>query len=480
MKILFATAEALPYWKTGGLADVARSLPDALVARGHDVRIITPRYRFFNISADAPGRVRSEGAALVPWPGGDVVAEFTVHEPASGAGAVFVDGGDFFDTDRPYDPDPGDPLSLGRRFAFFCRAVVSYAGRWGADVVHLNDWPTGLVPVYGLTDGMQAATLFVIHNLAYQGNFPAALLPEVGVPPAFMRTENGLEFHQHLSFMKGGIALADRLVTVSPAYAAEIRTPAFGNGLHGLLTFRQRVLHGVLNGIDTTTWNPTSDPWLPATYNSRTLDRKEAARAALAENTGIRSDGPVLGVVSRLVHQKGVEILLGALPELVDQGCSVVILGNGDPELEYALARRAAQLPGRVSLHTGFNDGLAHLIYAGADFFLMPSIYEPCGLGQMIAQRYGTPPIARRTGGLADTIEDGVTGLLFDEPSPHALAGAVRRALGIWNQCGWRAMQSRCMREDHSWDRSAGEYVRLYEMALGSAFSGPPHGPPRT
>jgi starch synthase len=485
MKVLFATAEALPYWKTGGLADVARSLPDALVAAGHDVRIILPGYRLLvQTLAAATGAMEHDATLSVPWPGAARSADVVLHRPAWGAAAAFVQARGFFETDRPYEPVPGDILSLGRRFAFFCRSVVAYANHWGAHLLHLNDWQTGLVPLYALLDGTDAASLFTIHNLAYQGNFPAQLLSHTGVPTEFMRTQNGLEFYGQVSFMKGGIAMADRLSTVSPTYAREIRTPEFGTGLQGLLTFRRQVLHGVLNGIDTDSWNPTRDPLLPATYDARSLKGKDRCREQLAVRAGVDSAGPILGVVTRLAHQKGIDILLGALPELLRQGCSVVILGSGEPAFEHALAGVAAQAPDRIAISFAFDEPLAHLIYAGADFFLMPSIYEPCGLGQMIAQRYGTPPIGRRTGGLTDTIDDNTTGFLFDDPAPHGLAEAVARAVEVWKGRGWRVMQRRCMDSNNSWGRSAMEYVRLYELTLGatgrtgtiSARAGPASG----
>lgn len=465
MKILFATPEALPYFKTGGLADVARALPDALVARGHDVRIIMPGFRFLD-EATAPAAVDAELA--VAWPGGPIRASIVMLEHHGAAPTAFIRTPGLFDTDRPYDPPPADPFGLARRYGFFCRAVVHYANHWGADVVHLNDWQTGLVPAYALTDGLAAATLFAIHNLGYQGNFAPAVMPELDLPPGLFRVENGVEFHGQLSFMKSAVALADRLATVSPTYAREIRTPGFGHGLDGLLAFRHRLLHGILNGIDTATWNPATDPLLPVTYNARTLGRKAANRAALLERTALDGDGPVLGIVSRLAHQKGIDLLIAALPELVRDGCRIAVLASGEPAFEHAIAWHASNHPGFVFLRTAFDEPLAHLIYAGADYFLMPSLYEPCGLGQMIAQRYGTPPIARRTGGLQDTIRDGANGFLFDDPAPGALVAAVRRATARWQRRGWRSLQARCMREDHSWNRSAIEYEKVYHFAIGA------------
>jgi starch synthase len=467
VKILFASAEALPYFRTGGLADVARSLPNALVARGHDVRVLLPGYRFLDAATE---RARADAELALPWPTARLRVSIALHDEQPGtAPTVFVRTPGFFDTDRPYDPVPGDPLSLARRFAVFCRAIIAYANHWGADVVHLNEWQTGLVPAYALVDGLAAATVFTIHNLAYQGNFPPAALPEIGIPAMLFRTENGVEFHGHASFMKAALSLADRLVTVSPTYAREIQTPDYGNGLDGLLAFRRRLLHGVVNGIDTMTWDPATDPLLPRNYSERNLGGKNASRMALVERSGVDGNGPILGVVTRLAHQKGIDLLLGALTELLHAGCRLVVLGHGEPAFEHAIAAFAHSAPTRVAFQAGFDDSLAHLIYAGADFFIMPSLYEPCGLGQMIAQRYGTPPIARRTGGLNDTIADGVTGFLFNEPSARALVEAVRRAVGRWQQRGWRALQTRCMAEDHSWAKSAVEYERIYAMALGAA-----------
>lgn len=465
MKILLAASEAVPYFKTGGLADVAGALPDALAAAGHDVMLALPAYDFL---LPTLAGARPVGDLVVPWPGGTRTASILLHERPSGARAAFIRGAGFFDTLRPYDPLPRDPLSLGRRFAFFSRAIIGLARDWHADVVHLNDWQTGLAPIYALLDDLDAPTVFAIHNLAYQGNFPRQILDQVGVSREFFRTENGLEFYGQASFIKGGLAIADRLVTVSPTYAREIRTPAFGAGMHGLLGFRRRALHGVLNGIDTTVWNPARDPLLPQAYGPRTLARKDSSRAALLQRAQVTGDGPVLGLVTRLAHQKGIDLLIAALPELVRRSCAVVILGDGEPAFDHALRALAADMPANVAVFGGFDDALAHLIYAGSDFFLMPSLYEPCGLGQMVAQRYGTPPIARRTGGLNDTIDDGLTGFLFDEPTADALLTAVDHAAVRWRARGWRALQMRCMRIDHSWHRSAADYEAIYRLATSA------------
>lgn len=463
MKILFATSEAAPYWKTGGLADVARALPDELVARGHDVRIVHPYYRVVRERGDP---VTVLGVEHLPWPSGGMPVRYLEHRPERGATTVFVDQPYFFDVAAPYGPTRFDSFAAGRRFALFCRAIVRWARTWGADVVHLNDWPTGLVPVYGRIDGLGAPTVFAIHNLAYQGNFPPSILGEIGVPDEYFRTEDGVEFYGTASFMKAGLALSDRLVTVSPTYAEEIQTPEYGAGMDRLLRHRRGVLEGILNGIDPRTWNPATDEAIEANYDEMRLHEKERNREALLAEVGLDGAGPVLAMVSRLVEQKGIDLVVSALPELLQIGARLLVLGDGDLHYEQALARAVADHPRRVAAFFRFDDRLARRIYAGADFFLMPSHYEPCGLGQMIAQRYGTPPIVRQTGGLKDTVEDDWTGFVFRSPEPAALVSAVDRAVRLWNGEGVESMRRRCMQLDWSWHRSAGRYEALYEAAL--------------
>jgi len=465
VKILFASSEAIPYFKTGGLADVARSLPDALRERGHDVRIIHPLY---NRVRDQGFDLEEEAQAWIPWPEGNVVVRYFLHRPRRGAPAVLVDEPAFFDTTEPYAPTVRDPIAHGVRFALFSRAVVDYARRWGADVVHANDWPTGLVPVFARVDRLGVPTVFGIHNLAYQGNFPPRILRRVGVPRHFYRMEDGLEFYEQASFLKGGLALSDRLVAVSPTYAREIQTPEFGAGLDGLLRHRAADLWGILNGIDTRDWDPATDEAIATRYDASRLDGKEANRRDVLEELGLRGDGPLFAMVSRLVDQKGVDVVIDALPDMLREPCAVAVLGNGAPEYERALAAAADAFPGRVAAVLRFDDRLARRLYAGADFFLMPSRYEPCGLGQMIAQRYGTVPIVRHTGGLADTVEDGVTGFAFREATPAGLLEAVGRARAAWRQPGWDELRRRCMALDWSWTRSAAQYEELYRSVAAS------------
>lgn len=463
MKILFVSSEAVPYFKSGGLADVARSLPDALLRAGHEVRILHPLYAR---TAHQLPKLRGDCEIQIPWVDGPQNARFLLHQPPNGASAVLLQHARFFDVPEPYTSTV-EPLAVGERFAFFARAALHYAVSWGADVIHLNDWQTGLVPVYGLIDSLRLPTVFSIHNLAYQGNFPAEILGRIGVPESLNRTENGLEFYGNISFMKGGLAFADRLTTVSPTYAQEIQTREYGAGLDGLLRFRSRVLHGILNGLDTDVWNPATDAAIAQTYTVRTSERKELNRAALLDELRLEDKGPLLVTVSRLAHQKGIDLLLDALPNLIDHGASIAVLGDGNSAMEQAFARAAAKFPGRVAAAFRFDDALARRFYSGGDFFLMPSRYEPCGLGQMIAQRYGNVPIVRLTGGLADTVENAKTGFVFPDATAQSLISGVVHAIRCWRGKTWERMRRRCMRIDHSWTRSAHLYEAVYSAAIG-------------
>ena len=465
MKVLVAAAEALPYFKTGGLAEVARSLPDALRGRNLDVRIILPAYAESRVQG---GSAEREADLVVPWVGGPVRVGCQLHRPGPRqAPAVLLDQPRFFGVAQPYGAPGESRGTLAQRFAFFSRAIVAYAARWGADVVHLNDWQTGLVPIYGLLDGWESASVFVIHNLPYQGNFPPEMLSAIGIPGSFYRTENGVEFYGQLSFAKAGIALADRLVTVSPTYAREIQTPEFGAGLDGLLRFRRRVLHGILNGVNPEEWDPASDSSLAATYDADNLAGKDENRAAVLTQLGLEEGGPLLVMVTRLAHQKGMSLLLDALPQLLASHVRMAVLGDHGPDYHDALVGWEAHAPGRFAARFAFDDRLARRLFAGGDFFLMPSLYEPCGLGQLIAQRYGTPPIVRHTGGLADTVEDGKTGFAFEPQNASALAEAVARATAAWRTAGWTPLRRRCMRLDRSWSRSARNYEQVYRLATG-------------
>jgi starch synthase len=356
------------------------------------------------------------------------------------------------------------------RFAVLSKVAAVLAGTasplaWRPDCVHCNDWPAALAPAYLAFDGTaSAASVVTIHNLAFQGNFDAALLGRLGLPPQSFTSE-GLEFHGRLSFLKAGLAYADAITAVSPTYAREIQTEEFGCGLDGLLRQRRQSLGGILNGIDTALWDPSADPLITASYDADCLERKALDKQALQFRLRLKVDPqiPLLGVVSRLTHQKGSDLIADVLDELVRLPAQIAVLGKGEARMEEALRAAAERYPGTVSVTTGFNESLAHAIEAGADLFLMPSRYEPCGLNQMYSQRYGTPPVAHATGGLADTITDGETGFLFPRMDAGTFLKAVRRAVELRREPGrWREMQRRGMQRDFSWPAAARQYAALY------------------
>ena len=431
MRVLFVTPECAPLTKTGGLGDVSAALPAALRALGHEVRVLIPGY----------------GEVLARRP--DPEAFFVLDRPE----LYRREGGPYQDAAGENWPD--NP----QRFGALCRAAASLAASWKAEVIHCNDWPTALVPL--LTD---IPTVMTVHNLAFQGNFDASWVDRLELPREVFTVE-GAEFHGQLSFLKAGLAYADAITTVSPTYAREILTPELGCGMDGLLRHRAGVLTGILNGIDTQLWDPARDAFLASPYGSSSLEKKQLNKAALQKRMGLqaRDDVPLLGLVSRLTHQKGIDLVLDALEELVALPAQLAVLGSGEREYEAQLLEATKQFPGKAAARIGFDEPLAHQIEAGADLFLMPSRFEPCGLNQMYSQRYGTPPVARATGGLADTIADGVTGFLFERAEAPALLAAVRRAVALWrNQPRRLAMQRAGMARDFGWARSARRYAELY------------------
>ncbi len=486
MKILFATSEAVPLVKTGGLADVSGALPRALGRQHQDVRLVLPAYRSVleragDCSTVARLVVRGQPVDLLETRLGDSrVPVYLVHTPA------------FYDRPgNPYvGPDGHDWPDNADRFAHLARVVVEIATdrvglRWQPELVHCNDWQTALAPALLACEVKRPATLFTIHNLAYQGLFERSAIQRLGLPEAWWHWQ-ALEFHGHLSFIKGGLAFADWVSTVSPTYAREIRTPQFGYGLEGLLEHRAGRLSGILNGVDYDVWDPRHDPLLPATYNGRSLAGKRRCRQALQQRFGLDPDNPapLFAHIGRLVEQKGVDLILACLPKLLAEKAQLVVLGSGDARLEAALRAAAAEAPGRVGVHIGYDEALAHLIEAGADGFLMPSRFEPCGLNQLYSLRYGTVPVVHRTGGLADSVIDATpdtlaartaTGFQFDAPTAEALAGALERTLDAWRQPKqWRQLVAAGMRQDFSWTRSARSYLELYHRIL----SAPRHRPP--
>ena len=377
---------------------------------------------------------------------------------------LYIRNGGPYQTGEGEDwPDNALRFGVLSRVAALLGGAASPLG-WRPDVVHCNDWPTALAPLYLKREADAAASVMTVHNLAFQGLFEPSALASLGLPQSDFSLER-LEFYGRLSFLKGGIACADAVTTVSPTYAAEIQTEALGCGLDGLLRERRNDLYGILNGIDTAVWDPAGDALIAAPYDAARLDAKRDNKEALQRRMQLRVDDgvPLLGMVGRLTHQKGIDLVLAAAEELVGLPAQLAVLGKGDRAHEHALAAIAARYPGQVAVATGFNEELAHLIEAGADVFLMPSRFEPCGLSQMYSQRYGTPPVAHATGGLLDTITDGETGFLFDRPERAALLAAVQRALAARAEpLRWRAIQRAGMARDFSWSEAARRYADLY------------------
>jgi len=479
LRILLVSPEVEPFAKTGGLADVAGALPKALAGLGHDVRVLMPKYRGVEhvTSSLAPALSQlqipiadrlSKGELLEGRMGGSVPVYFLANDH-------------YYDRDGLYTTPDGDYWDNCERFIFFCRATVEAvrALGWQPQVIHANDWQTGLIPVYLATlyrdDPVcgEVATLFTIHNLAYQGMFWHYDMPMTGLGWDLF-TPAGIEFYGKINFLKGGLVFSDLLTTVSPTYAREIQTPEFGCGLEGVLQERSQDLYGVINGIDYEVWNPETDPEIPKRYTAEDLEGKRISKASLREELGLRDEpGLLIGMVTRLAAQKGIDLALAALPELLTLGCQLVLLGSGAPALEQAFAQAAERYPGRAAVRLGYDAGLARRIYAGADCFLMPSRYEPCGLGQLISLRYGTVPVVRWTGGLVDTVKEfdpttgAGTGFGFEAFNPVALVGAARRAVAVHQQPErWRQLVRNGMAEDFSWEASAREYATLYRKAL--------------
>ena len=467
MKVLFASAEAYPLAKVGGLGDVAGSLPKALRELGHDVRIAMPMYGTIREAKDV-------GSFPVAIGGADHEAKLRTTRIGE-VPVYLIDFAPLFDRPKVYEyPDDG------QRFAFFGKAVLDMipTAGWQPDVVHLNDWHTALAAAFLKTTyrgderyrGLRC--VFTIHNLQHQGLFGREVFDWAGLPPETWDPE-GVEFYGRMNFLKAGVVYADQVTTVSPTYAREIQTPEYGFGLEGLLRSRASKLSGILNGIDYDVWNPAKDPHIPQKYSKSTLEKKAKNKSALQKGAGlaVESKIPLIGIVSRLTEQKGLDILIPAIPEIMNLGVQVVLLGTGEPVYEGPLERFSAAGKGFVA-YVKYDEALAHRIYAGSDFFLMPSKFEPCGLGQEISLRYGTIPIVRSTGGLADTVSDvGANpktgnGFVFTDYTPGALADAVRRAVEFYRmRRGWRPLQQRAMGRDLSWSASAQTYADLYKNA---------------
>jgi starch synthase len=488
--ILFVSSEVYPYAKTGGLADVSSALPQALREFDHDVRVIMPKYGFigekkqkihiinrlqgmdFKIGSNMTTVNVKSSAILTPRTRVQIyLSESDEYFSRMGLYADPVTGTDYPDNDE--------------RFICFAHSVLEMCKRllWKPDIIHCNDWQSGLVPAY-LKEAMKrdpffkgTKTVFTIHNLAYQGNFPASSFSKTGLPAEYF-TPNGMEFYDNMSFLKSGISCADAITTVSETYAEEIRTKEFGCGLEGLLTKRKRDLHGILNGIDLAIWDPMSDINIVRKYNADSLELKEECKKDLCQAMDLpyQEGNPVIGLIARFVDQKGIDLLTEVLDNIFKAGAQLVILGSGEKKYEEFFIKQQKKHPKQLGMHLGFHDNYAHKIEAGSDIFIMPSLYEPCGLNQMYSMRYGTVPVVRRTGGLADTVTDvadgtkkkPATGFVFEKYDAKAFWKALERAITTYKKHPdqWKELQRDGMTRDFSWNASAYKYAELYEKLL--------------
>lgn len=462
-------SEAAPFAKTGGLSDVLGALPRALRQVGVEASVLIPRYAQ---TRPFPMRRVWDNLRVQLGPRTYVCAVLqSEQDPAY----LFLDCPELYDRDGLYSNTSGDFPDNHLRFGLLARSVFQVIRHiFNADILHCHDWQAGLAPLYlkrtlfsdPTFSGLK--TLTTIHNLGYQGLFPAAVLPELGLPPDVFQP-NGLEFYGQVGFLKAGLQFSDALSTVSRRYAEEIQTPEYGFGLDGLLRGRRNVLHGILNGVDYDQWNPATDRLIPATYSPANLAGKAACKAALLKEFGLPEvaiSRPLIGIVSRFTGQKGADLIAGAAATLFQQDVNLVVLGNGEREYEDMFRDMAANNPGRVAISIGFDEGRAHRIEAGSDMFLMPSRYEPCGLNQIYSLKYGTVPVVRATGGLDDTV-DAQNGFKFKEYSVAALLEAMQNATALYrNQVRWKEMMRNGMARDHSWTASAREYASLYHGLL--------------
>ena len=488
MKILFATPECAPYVKTGGLGDVSAALPATLARLGHDVHILVPAYRGMKVSGEI-----GDGVELPPyshWP----AAQLVPVKVATGVTLLLLacpglyqrPGGPYVDAQGRDYPDNAMRFGLLSRVAAQIGTVHSPLRGWVAEVVHANDWPCGLAPLYLAQSRMiaphepTAASILTIHNLAFQGVFPMGQADPLGIPHHW-RGIDGVEFWGDLSLLKAGIQFADAITTVSPSYAREIQTREHGVGFDGILRARSSRLRGILNGVDRRLWDPAQDALLPHRFTREDLAGKARCKAELQTRLHLPADrdAPLFAVVSRLTAQKGIDLVLDVLPGLLKAGAQLAVLGQGAPELQAALSEAARRHPKQVAVTLGFDEGLAHLIEAGADVFLMPSRFEPCGLNQMYSQAYGTPPVVAPVGGLLDSVTDASadpahgTGFVMKSCDAAGLEDALVRALEAWRQAPlWRRLQSSGMARDFGWEDSATQYLDVYQAAMLLADGG--------
>jgi starch synthase len=480
LPVLFVTSEVAPLVKTGGLADVASSLPAALMHAGLDVRVMVPGYKQVLEGVKSKGRLAS-----FPAMGDMPASQLLAGKLPSGVPLLIVDCPRLFDRPGgPYqDASGNDWPDNAVRFGLLSYLAAVLSGpaspiSWRPRVLHLNDWQTGLAPAYlHFIPGGKARTVMTIHNLAFQGVFAPTTVSRLGLPPSSF-SPNGVEYYGNMSFLKAGLYYADHITTVSPHYAQEIQQDPLGMGLQGLLAHRASDLTGILNGIDTDAWDPETDPYIARYYNAVRLPAKQENKQALQQRMGLTVDPkvPLLGNIGRMTEQKGVDLLIQVAAEILKLPAQIAVLGSGDAELQDAFVRLARANPGRLAVQVGYDEGLAHQIEAGADAFLMPSRFEPCGLNQMYSQRYGTPPVVHDTGGLHDSVVDTTpdtlaertaAGFVFSPMSAATLSAAVRRAVGAYHDKKvWRQLQKNGMARDFSWDASAQRYVELYRALI--------------
>jgi starch synthase len=476
VRILFIASEGLPFSKTGGLADVVEALPKALVAQGHEVAVVLPRYRGTKANAVVMPSLTIPMANRLRFP---AVLDGTV---ISGVRYFFVDDPEYFDRNGIYGTSAGDFPDNAERYSEFCRAAIEIVKHvWPADVIHCHDWQAALVPVllrtsYGddpLVKDIPA--VFTIHNMGYHGLFKPDVLERAGIPLAVYHPA-GMEFYGNVNFLKGGLIYSDYLTTVSRRYALEIQTPEYGYGLDGVVRSRADRMVGILNGVDYSAWSPDRDKFIPMKYSPKDMSGKHVCKQALLELFGIAPEHaarPVIGIVSRFADQKGFDLIAEKALELMREDVSLAVLGSGERKYEELFQAMANTFPGRVGVKITYDNEIAHKIEAGADMFLMPSRYEPCGLNQIYSLKYGTVPIVRATGGLDDTVEPfdlehGTgTGFKFAEYSGAAMIYAIRQALHhCTDERIWRRIQLNGMAKDFSWKGSAAAYAKVYEAAM--------------
>ncbi len=485
MRVLHVVSEAVPFIKTGGLADVAGALPQALSRLGLDCRTVLPLYQ---VVADNPVLVESHGLRptgtplSVPQPDG-TTASVPVWRAGPKGDIWLLEYPPYWDRLGPYGDEGGDYPDNLQRFSFLCRAALALcqAQRWIPDLIHCHDWQTALLPVYlrhcpeRYPELAATRTVLTIHNLSYQGLFDASLWPQLMLPDHLYQPD-GLEFYHQINLLKGGILAADAITTVSRSYAEEIQQAEFGCGLEGVLRDRSDDLFGIINGIDTALWDPRTDPALSQSFDAKQITGRATNREAITRRFGLDPKrGPLYGMVGRLVEQKGIDLVTGVVDSIVQSGATLAVLGTGDPDHVAALQQAAKEHPDHIAIIVDFDDTLGRQIYAGCDLFLMPSRFEPCGLSQLIAMRYGAPPVVHRIGGLADTVAafedhpDSATGFAFSEYSTDQLIACMDRANRCYRDAdAFTRVQQNGMAQEASWGQAAKQYQNCYDQLFGT------------